>query len=58
MLDGDKELAGSYQDAVSDGLDVATGVFIGTKADSKDARHADDDPNAPNTRTMWGEIAY
>ena len=58
LLDGDAELAGSYQDEVSDNLDVATGVFIGTKADSKDARHADDDPNAPNTRTMWGEIAY
>jgi hypothetical protein len=58
LLAGDEELAGSYQDEVSDGLDVATGVFIGTKADSKDARHVDDDPNAPNTRTMWGELAY
>ena len=58
LLDGDEELAADYQNAVGEGLDIATGVFIGTKADSKDARHADDDPNAPNTRTMWGELAY
>jgi len=58
LLDGDEELAADYQNAVSEGLDIATGVFIGTKADSKDARHADDDPDAPNTRTMWGELAY
>ncbi len=58
LLDGDDTLASNYQDAVADNLDIATGVFIGTKADSKDARHADDDPNAPNTRTMWGELAY
>lgn len=58
LLDGDEELAADYQDAVAEGLDIATGVFIGTKADSKDARHADDDPDAPNTRTMWGELAY
>ena len=58
LLDGDEELAADYQNAVAEGLDIATGVFIGTKADSKDARHADDDPNAPNTQTMWGELAY
>jgi hypothetical protein len=58
LLDGDEQLAEDYQEATEDGVDVATGVFIGTKADSKDARHADDDPNAPNTKTMWGEIAY
>lgn len=59
LLDSDAALADDYQAAVQDGLDIATGVFIGTTADSKDTRHADeDDPNAPNTRTMWGELAY
>lgn len=58
LLESDDDLATQYTEAASDGLDVATGVFIGTKADSKDARHADDDPNAPNTTTMWGELAY
>ncbi|WP_210408989.1 DUF499 domain-containing protein [Halorhabdus rudnickae] len=58
LLSADADLAAQYGEAAANGLDVATGVFIGTKADSKDARHASDDPNAPNTRTMWGELAY
>jgi hypothetical protein len=58
LLEADDDLATSYQAAAAEGLDVATGVFIGTKADSKDARHSNSDPNAPNTRTMWGELAY
>lgn len=58
LLESDDELAENYHQAATEGHDVATGVFIGTKADSKDARHSDDDPDAPNTRTMWGELAY
>ncbi|GGL41666.1 hypothetical protein GCM10009037_26570 [Halarchaeum grantii] len=58
LLPGDEEFATAYQDAVADGLDVDTAVFVGGHVDAQNARSDRTDPNAPNTRTMWGEIAY
>ncbi|WP_254862272.1 ATP-binding protein [Halovivax gelatinilyticus] len=58
LKDDDEELATTYRDAVEDGLSVDTAVFIGGKVDALNARSGRLDPNAPNTRTMWGEIAY
>jgi hypothetical protein len=52
------ELGDSYLDAVGDGLSVDTAVFVGGNVDARNARSDRQDPNAPNTRTMWGEIAY
>jgi len=47
-----------YLTAVEDGLSVDTAVFVGGNVDARNARSDTTDPNAPNTRTMWGEIAY
>lgn len=58
LLDGDEGLAASYQEAVNDGLNVDSAVFVGGHVDARNARSDRSDPNAPNTRTMWGEIAY
>ncbi|MEZ3165409.1 ATP-binding protein [Halorubrum miltondacostae] len=56
---GDEDLASTYQAAaVSEGFDVDTAVFVGGHIDARNARSDRTDPNAPNTRTMWGEIAY
>jgi hypothetical protein len=52
------ELASDYLDAVSDGLDANTAVFVGGHVDAKSARSSRTDSNAPDTNTMWGEIAY
>lgn len=54
----DESLAADYADAAAFGLDVNTAVFVGTHADGTDARSDYSDPNAPDTNTMWGEIAY
>lgn len=58
LLDDDGELATQYQKAVKDGLAVDTAVFVGGHIDARNARSDRSDPDAPNTRTMWGEIAY
>jgi hypothetical protein len=58
LLDGEEDLAAAYQDATEDGLSVDTAVFVGGHVDARNARSDRNDPDAPNTRTMWGEIAY
>ena len=52
------ELASEYLDAVSDGLKANSAVFVGGHVDARSARSSRTDPNAPDTNTMWGEIAY
>ena len=54
----DDELAARYSDAVETGLSVDTAVFVGGHVDARNARSDRSDPNAPNTQTMWGEVAY
>lgn len=58
FIEGDETAANTYQDAVDDGLAVDTAVFVGGHVDARNARSDRSDPNAPNTRTMWGELAY
>ncbi len=58
LVDGANEVGSSYLDAVDDGLSVDTSVFVGGHVDARNARSDRTDPDAPNTRTMWGEIAY
>ncbi len=58
LLKDDADLVTDYRDAVESGLTVDTAVFVGGKIDGLNARSDPNDPNAPNTRTMWGEIAY
>ncbi|OYR54791.1 ATP-binding protein [Halorubrum halodurans] len=59
LNDGDEGLASSYHDAAVAGeLDVDTAVFVGGHVDGRNTRSDRTDPDAPNTRTMWGEIAY
>jgi hypothetical protein len=52
------EIASDYLNAVSDGLDANSAVFVGGHVDARSARSSRTDPNAPDTNTMWGEIAY
>jgi hypothetical protein len=54
----DDDLAAVYQDAVADGLSPRGAVFVGGYVDARNARSDTNDPDAPNTNTMWGEIAY
>ncbi len=54
----DKETADGYGEAAALGLDVNTAVFVGTHVDGTSARCNYTDPNAPETKTMWGELAY
>ena len=54
----DQEVTNEYTDAAALGLDVNTAVFVGTHIDAEDARSNYDDPDAPATKTMWGEMAY
>jgi hypothetical protein len=54
----DQDIADEYTDAAALGLDVNTAVFVGTHVDAEDARSNYDDPAAPATKTMWGEMAY
>jgi len=51
-------LAVDYRDAVENGLEANTAVFVGGHVDAQSARSSRSDPNAPDTNTMWGEIAY
>lgn len=48
----------SFQTAVDDGLSVNTAVFVGAHVGATDTRCDYDDPDAPDTQTMWGELAY
>ncbi|WP_311172660.1 ATP-binding protein [Halobellus ordinarius] len=52
------QLASDYLDAVDEGLDANTAVFVGGHVDAQSARSSRSDPEAPDTNTMWGEIAY
>lgn len=54
----DGETAEAYGEAAALGLDVNTAVFVGTHVDGTSARCDFTDPNAPDTKTMWGELAY
>lgn len=54
----DQGLASNYTDAAALGLDVNTAVFVGTHVDASEARSDFSDPDAPATKTMWGELAY
>lgn len=53
-----QEIADAYTDAAALGLDVNTAVFVGTHIGAQEARSNYDDPDAPATKTMWGEMAY
>lgn len=53
-----QDIANEYTNAAALGLDVNTAVFVGTHIDAEDARSNYDDPDAPATKTMWGEMAY
>ncbi len=52
------ELASDYLTAVEQGLDVNTAVFVGGHIDAQSARSSRSNSKAPDTNTMWGEIAY
>ncbi len=52
------ELATDYLESVDEGLDANSAVFVGGHVDARSARSSRTDPNAPDTNTMWGEIAY
>lgn len=53
-----ESVAEAYSEAAALGLNVNTAVFVGTDVDATSARADYTDPNAPETQTMWGEIAY
>jgi hypothetical protein len=52
------DLADAYQTALADGLDIHTAVLVGGYVDARNARSDRNDPEAPNTNTLWGEMAY
>jgi hypothetical protein len=54
----ENEIAEDYLGAVRDGLAANTAVFVGGHVDARSARSSRSDPDAPDTNTMWGEIAY
>jgi hypothetical protein len=58
LADGADGTGNAYIEAVKRDLSVDTAVFVGGHIDARNARSDRTDPNAPNTRTMWGEIAY
>ena len=58
LVDGADGIEDTYLEAVEQGLSVDTAVFVGGHVDARNARSDRSDPNAPNTRTRWGEIAY
>jgi hypothetical protein len=58
LIDEAEPLAADYQEAAESGVSVDTAVFVGGHVDARNARSDRSDPNAPNTRTIWGEIAY
>ncbi|ELZ67054.1 hypothetical protein C457_13494 [Haloferax prahovense DSM 18310] len=53
-----QEVADAYTEAAALGLNVNTAVFVGTHVDGIEARSDYTDPDAPKTKTMWGELAY
>jgi hypothetical protein len=53
-----EQTAENYGEAAALGLDVNTAVFVGTHVDATSARCDYTDPNAPESKTMWGELAY
>jgi len=58
LSEGAADIGEQYLAAVEEGLAVDTAVFVGGQVDAQNARSDRSDPDAPNTRTMWGEIAY
>ncbi|MFB6242382.1 MAG: ATP-binding protein [Candidatus Nanosalina sp.] len=52
------EISAKFEEAVNEGLEVNTGVFVGGYVDAQNTRCLENDPDAPNTQTMWGELAY
>ena len=58
LLPDDESSAEAYDEAVEEGLSVDSAVFVGGHVDARNARSDRRDPNAPNSKTMWGEIAY
>jgi hypothetical protein len=54
----DESTAEAYADAAALGLDVNTAVFVGAEVGGAETRCDYTDPDAPETQTMWGEIAY
>ncbi len=58
LVDDAEELGSEYLNAAENGLSVDTAVFVGGHIDARNARSDRSDPDAPNTRTMWGELAY
>ena len=58
LVEDSDGVGSAYLDSVEDGLAVDTSVFVGGHVDARNARSDLSDPEAPNTRTMWGEIAY
>ena len=52
------DLARDYSDAVDVGLNPNQAVFVGGHVDVRSARSSRTDPDAPDTNTMWGELAY
>ena len=54
----DSDIANDYLEAVALGLEVNTAVFVGGEVDAQNARCDYTDTDAPNTNTMWGELAY
>ncbi|MUV88480.1 DUF499 domain-containing protein [Halapricum sp. CBA1109] len=53
----DDEISSAFAD-IQDDLTVETAVFEGGHVSAMDARCNKDDPSAPSTQTMWGELAY
>lgn len=53
----DEEIASAFDDIRGD-LTVETAVFEGGHVSAMDAKCNKDDPSAPSTQTMWGELAY
>lgn len=54
----DEAISEDFGEAAALGLDVNTAVFVGTHVGGTSARSDYNDPNAPETKTMWGELAY
>ncbi len=53
----DEEVADAFAE-VQENFSVETAVFEGGHVSAMDARCNKDDPSAPSTQTIWGELAY
>ncbi|WP_255150364.1 ATP-binding protein [Halorarius halobius] len=53
----DEEARAEFE-SINDDLSVRTAVFEGGYVSATNAKCNKDDENAPNTQTMWGELAY